>query len=341
MRVLAVDDAPAFRRTVHRLLEPRQDFRLIGQASDGLEAVQKAAELQPDLIVLDIGLPKLNGIEAAKRIGRVAPKSKIVFLTVESSADVAREAIRVGGRGYVLKAHAQEDLLAAMEAVIQGKRFVSASLVDLTGLTDEHTSVHSRSREDVAPHPPHNAELSRRHEVAFYRDDASLVAGVARFIEVALWTGSAVIVMATESHRDSLLLSLRTHGLDIGPAIEQGRYIALDAAATLSTFMFNDIPNPVRFLKQLDDLIVTAAAAAKGEQPRVAVFGECVHLLWAQGNVEAAIQVEKLGNQLPKTCDLDILCGYSLGGVQGEMDTHIFQRICAEHSAVHGAETAY
>ena len=71
------------------------------------------------------------------------------------------------------------------------------------------------------------------------------------------------------------------------------------------------------------------------KEAAVAVFEECVHLLWAQGNAEAAIQVEKLGNQLAKTYDVDILCGYSLGSVQGGMNSHIFQRICAEHSAVH------
>ena len=156
-----------------------------------------------------------------------------------------------------------------------------------------------------------------------------------QFIGAALKAGNAAIVVATESHRDSLLPRLQAHGLDIGAAIEQGRYISLDAADALSTFMLNGMPDPVRFLKLFGNLIATAAKAAKGEQARVAVFGEMCHLLWAQGNAEAAIQVEKLGNQLAKTYDVDILCGYSLGSVQGGMDSHIFQRICAEHSAVH------
>jgi hypothetical protein len=85
----------------------------------------------------------------------------------------------------------------------------------------------------------------------------------------------------------------------------------------------------------LGDLIVTASKAATGKQARVAIFGECVHLLWAQGNAEAAIQLEKLGNQLAKMYDVDILCGYSLGSVEGGMEDHIFQQICAEHSAVY------
>ena len=155
------------------------------------------------------------------------------------------------------------------------------------------------------------------------------------FIGAALKAGNAAIVVATESHRDSLLQRLQADGSDIGAALEQGRYISLDAADTLSTFMVNGMPDPVRFLKLFGSLIATAAEAARGEQARVAIFGEMCHLLWAQGNAEAAIQVEKLGNQLAKTNDVDILCGYSLRSVQGGMEGHIFQRICAEHSAVY------
>jgi hypothetical protein len=93
--------------------------------------------------------------------------------------------------------------------------------------------------------------------------------------------------------------------------------------------------DPVRFLALLGNLIVTAGEAAKEGQSRVAIFGECVQLLCAQGNVEAAIQFEKLGNQLAQTYDIDILCGYSLGKFQSARDSHILHRICAVHSTVH------
>ena len=80
---------------------------------------------------------------------------------------------------------------------------------------------------------------------------------------------------------------------------------------------------------------MTAAKAVKGERPCVVACGECAPLLLAQGNAEAAIRVEQLWDEIAKTYNLDILCGYRLGSVQGELDSHIFQRICAEHSAVH------
>ena len=92
--------------------------------------------------------------------------------------------------------------------------------------------------------------------------------------------------------------------------------------------------DPVRFLELLGDLIVTAREAAKGANRRVSVFAECVHLLWTQGNAEAAIQMEKLGNNLTEIHDVDILCGYSLSSVEVAMDSHTRELICAEHSAV-------
>jgi hypothetical protein len=123
--------------------------------------------------------------------------------------------------------------------------------------------------------------------------------------------------------------------VDITAGIEQGRYIALDAADTLSTFMVNGVLESARFVESLGKLILKVANAAKGEHPRVALFGEGADLLWRQGNAEAAIQNEKLCNQLTQRYDVDILCGYSLDSFQGGTDTHMFEKICAEHSAVH------
>ena len=101
------------------------DLQVIGEVSDGLEAVQKAVELQPDFILLDIGLPSLDGIEAARQIRKLVPKSKIIFLTIESSADVLQKALSLGARGYVVKEMAESELLTAIEAVLLGKTFVS------------------------------------------------------------------------------------------------------------------------------------------------------------------------------------------------------------------------
>jgi DNA-binding NarL/FixJ family response regulator len=120
-----VDDFALWQRFVVSKLSENHNLRVVGVASDGLEAVLKAEELQPDLILLDIGLPTISGIEAAQRIRKVAPKSKILFLTQELDVDVARVAL-VDGHGYVVKSN--NELIAAVEAVLQGKKFVSLQL---------------------------------------------------------------------------------------------------------------------------------------------------------------------------------------------------------------------
>ena len=125
IRVLVVEDFEPFRRFVESILRKQPELQIVGEVSDGLEAVQKAKELLPDLILLDMNLPTLNGIEAARRIRKLSPESKILFVSQESSADVVEEALTLGALGYVAKAHVGSDLLAAMDAVIMGKQFVS------------------------------------------------------------------------------------------------------------------------------------------------------------------------------------------------------------------------
>jgi DNA-binding NarL/FixJ family response regulator len=128
VRVLLVDDYEEWRSQVRLLLRERRECQIICEVSDGLEAVQKAGALEPDLILLDISLPKLNGIEAARQIRQLSPNSKIVFLSMDNSLDVVKVGLSTGAQGYVHKAHAQSDLLAAIDAVLQGKQFVSSAL---------------------------------------------------------------------------------------------------------------------------------------------------------------------------------------------------------------------
>lgn len=123
-RILIVDDCEAWRRMVITMLQSRADWQIICEAADGFEAVQKSKELEPDLILLDVGLPRLNGIEAARQICAIAPRSKILFLSAIPYSDVMQEALCVGAQGYVLKSDAAHDLLPAVEAVMEGKRFV-------------------------------------------------------------------------------------------------------------------------------------------------------------------------------------------------------------------------
>jgi DNA-binding NarL/FixJ family response regulator len=126
IQVMVVEDFKPFREFLCSRLEQKPELQVICEVSDGLEAVQKTVELKPDLILLDIDLPTLNGIEAARRICGLAPEVKIIFVTQEISAEVVQEIMRMGAWGYVHKAHAGRDVQLAIDAVLSGIRFVSS-----------------------------------------------------------------------------------------------------------------------------------------------------------------------------------------------------------------------
>ncbi len=131
VRSLLVDDYEPWRRFVRSKLESVAELQIVGEVSDGLKSVEQAKILQPDLILLDIGLPTINGIEAARRILEYSPLSKILFVSESRSRDIADEALKTGARGYVVKSDAATELLPAIKAVLEGKRFISASLTGL------------------------------------------------------------------------------------------------------------------------------------------------------------------------------------------------------------------
>ena len=134
VRVLVVEDHDPFRRHICSVLETHPHVQVVGTSDDGPKAVQQARGLQPDIILLDIGLPGINGLEAARQIHALSAQTKIIFLTQESSAEVVEEALSLGAWGYVLKPYAGSELVAAIDAVSKGRRFLSRGLeVDALG----------------------------------------------------------------------------------------------------------------------------------------------------------------------------------------------------------------
>jgi len=171
-RVLVVEDSEPFRKFVCSALRKRPELQVVGEVIDGLEAVERAEQVQPDLIVLDIGLPSLNGIEAGRRILKSSPKSKIVFVSQESSDDVVREALGTGARGYVVKTDAGSELLEALDAVLRGGHFVGRRFSghDFVGASDARASQEFQTNGTFAP-LHQNTEIAHRHEVRFCSDD--------------------------------------------------------------------------------------------------------------------------------------------------------------------------
>ena len=127
VRVLVVDDVEDWRRFVSSMLRA-EPFEIVGEASDGLMAVQLAEQMQPTVVLLDIGLPGLDGIKAGAGIRRVAPDAKILFVSQEFDPDIIRAALQLGAWGYVLKSDAAQELVKAINTVVRGKEFVSRSV---------------------------------------------------------------------------------------------------------------------------------------------------------------------------------------------------------------------
>lgn len=294
--VVIVDDYEPFRHLIRMTLAQRTDFQIVGEASDGAEALEKAQELQPDLILMDLRLPKLNGMEATKRLRTLVPDAKILFISQESSSDVVRESLRSGAAGYVHKPHVHGDLLPAIEGVLQGKQFVSSGLAG-------------------------DIEASR-HELLFCSNEAVLLDGLARFIARALNAGNPVMALVTEPHRVVLLEKLRASSVDIAAAIER---------RVFATWNADESPAPTGFVEAIWGLAKAARQAGK-RYPRVALCGERAGRLWAEGKVDEAVQLERLCHELGDTYEVDILCVYPLWGGQGE--SQVVNSIRAAHTAV-------
>jgi PAS domain S-box-containing protein len=186
------------------------------------------------------------------------------------------------------------------------------------------------------PAPPVNwfDHEDRGHVVQFYAEDAPLLDALGRFVGAALWAGDAAIVIATKTHRDGLLQRLRARNLDMESAVEDGRFVALDAASTLSKIMVDGWPNAARFEEIIGDFVRQARAGVGSETLRLVAFGEMVALLWTEGKAEAAIELERLWNRLAEKHVFSLRCAYSIKQFgQGEHGD-LFLKVCAEHSGV-------
>jgi DNA-binding NarL/FixJ family response regulator len=310
LRILIVDDFEKFRRYLCSALEQDRRFEIVGQACDGVEAVEKAAELKPDLILLDVGLPRLNGVQAARQMRKVAPLAKILFISQEFSFDVVKAALRsgAGALGYIQKLNVAKELLPGIEAVLAERYFVRGT-------------VKQKFRETGSSPLP--------HEIQIYSDDAGLVKSFADFAATELSVGKAAIVVATPSHLPGILQGLRTRNVDVERAIETGILLPRDAHETMSKFIVDGMLDPDRFFDAMEALVAESTRMV----PQAAVCGEISPQLFAAGKTLQALLLEQLWDIAAHGFNLDTLCGYAL--TDFDSDSEIVRSICAEHSAVY------
>ena len=177
------------------------------------------------------------------------------------------------------------------------------------------------------------------HVVQLYTDDIFLIEVLSGFIGGAIAMGDAAVVVATKAHHEGLARRLSNQGLDTAKAIRQGRYIVLDAGETLPKFMVNGSVDEARFIELIGGVLASVRNAVNHKDSRIAVFGELVALLWAEGKPEEAIRVEQLWNDLAREHSFSLLCAYPITGFNNESHIEPFLKMCGEHSAVVPSES--
>jgi DNA-binding NarL/FixJ family response regulator len=149
LRILIVDDHAVVRRGVRSLLETQPGWEVSGEATTGREAVDLARRLQPDVVVMDLSLPELNGLDATRQILKESPRSEILVLTMHHSEELARDVLQAGARGYVLKSDADQSLIAAVESLRQHKPFLSATVTEF--VLDDYVR-HAEAHDSEGPY---------------------------------------------------------------------------------------------------------------------------------------------------------------------------------------------
>jgi DNA-binding NarL/FixJ family response regulator len=314
-RVLIVDDYEPWRCHVRRALQASQDWQIVGEAADGPEAIEMAEDLEPDLILLDVGLPTLSGIEVAKRILAAKPTQRILFISEHRS--LAGGALAAGARGYIIKSDAGLELLPAMEAIRDGRRYVGAGAAP--------------PRLDI------DLEHVHRHDAGFYADEASMLNAWIQAAESALKAGHTFILISIESRERTVRNRLQSRGVDIDRAIQEKRCVFVNPSDMLSQFMVDDWPDEALFEKAATPVLVDALNASTSTRPRVMVCGDCVSGLWRDGKGDATVRIEQLWDALTRAHEVDTLCGYLMDPPPHDDHRQVFQRICAEHTAVYSA----
>jgi DNA-binding NarL/FixJ family response regulator len=195
LRILVADDHDVIKRGLRALLESKPEWTVVAQASNGREAVEQAQRHKPHVAVLDISMPELSGLEAARRIRKLTPETEILFLTVHNSAQMLQEALDAGGRGYVLKSDVGNDLMVAVEAVLKHKTFISSGISGVSYSTKSKESKGGRA----------DRLTSREREVLQILAEGRSTKEVATLLNIAVKTA--------ETHRTNIMRKLDLHSV--------------------------------------------------------------------------------------------------------------------------------
>jgi CheY-like chemotaxis protein len=308
-RVLLADDHPQMLDSMSAMLA--DDFNIVGLAGDGEQALEAADHADADLIVLDVAMPGLDGFKVCRALEGRGSRARVVFLSMHAADEYVGEAFGAGGRGYVLKTRATQDLASALDHVLAGRVF----LPSLTSLF-------------------HVAGDGRGHAMQVHGDEADFLDGTAAFFDLALQRGDATCLIGTTSVREGIADRLRARGWDINGSAGHPRIRIIDAEDALGRFMRNGLPDASQVAEIADELDQYRLATAEGPSSRLTIFGNMVVPLVMGGNGTAAVALERLWNMLTHSLPFFTLCGYSQSCFANGHAHDLFDSTCGEHWAV-------
>ena len=313
-RVLLADDDTGILKAISRTLAT--EFEVVATVTDGREALDAVPRLDPDVVVLDISMPGLNGFQTAEELKRCGSRAKIVFLTLHQDDDFVSKAIRCGAMGYVLKMLASSDLTPALHHALAGRRYLP-SLTPLV-MTGADT-----------------------HAVQLCRDDSSGLDGAAGVLSSALHRGDTVATVLIESNRDALALRMTERGWNLADVEKQGRYVVFDAEEAATRVMRAGRPQLDSIAEMVAALDRARTASAAGPRLHLTIVGEISAVLCRRGTPEAAVEVERLWDELTRSLPILTICTYPTGCFDHDGALGFVSGISAHHSVISHAVGAW